>query len=166
MRFALLKGKGTNFQRSLAWSLQVTYDKALWRGLSNQLRQGPLVFITKDRMSILHHAFVSARTGYLSYADLFLMIEFVKKETEYITVTTALSGLGYMSSILRCVFDNVFCALLWQSYVATFCEVKHCTSYVCCRHTPSRNCAFFKPYCQNLYLRSEIRIYEVHLAFT
>jgi len=81
--------------------LQVTYDQKLWRALSKQLRQDPSVFTTKDRMSILHHAFVSARAGYLSYADLFPMIEFVKKETEYITVTSALSGLGYMSSILR-----------------------------------------------------------------
>ena len=101
MRFLQLKGKGTNFRRSLTWSLQVTYDQKLWRGLSKQLRQDPSVFTAADRMSILHHAFVSARAGYLSYADLFPMIDFVKIETEYTVVSAALSSLGYIENILK-----------------------------------------------------------------
>nr|CAB3243182.1 endoplasmic reticulum aminopeptidase 2-like [Phallusia mammillata] len=84
----------------------VTYDKKLWKSLTQQLKSDPTVFTPNDRVGLLGDSFAAAHSGQLTYDELFDLVQFVRGESEYVVLYKALGSLTYIKDTLKFHLDE------------------------------------------------------------
>nr|XP_026693041.1 endoplasmic reticulum aminopeptidase 2-like isoform X4 [Ciona intestinalis] len=85
---------------------QVNYDAAMWSQLINALNANPNAFSVSDRSGLISDAFEAARVGKLNYNEVFRLLGFISQEKMYAPIVTAVSGLRYISHILKVQLDE------------------------------------------------------------
>ena len=80
---------------------RVNYDTANWKLLIKQLNDDHTKIHVINRAQIIDDALNLARAGLLDYNLALGVTSYLNKETEYIPWKAALSGFGYVRTMLR-----------------------------------------------------------------
>ena len=85
----------------LYFLFRVNYDKKNWALIAEQLNKDHTSIHVINRAQILDDAFNLAKAGQLDYDTVLGLTSYLAKETEYIPWAAALSGLSYISRMLK-----------------------------------------------------------------
>jgi aminopeptidase N len=80
---------------------RVNYDLENWRLLIKQLNEDHMKIHVVNRAQIIDDALNLARSGLLSYDVALGVTSYLEKEVEYIPWAAALSGMGYLSKMMK-----------------------------------------------------------------
>ncbi|WKY12411.1 hypothetical protein Q1695_003750 [Nippostrongylus brasiliensis] len=109
------------------------YDSSGWQKIIKQLKEDHEVYSSRTRNAIISDAFAAALVEKLDYVTLFELLEYVKKETEYLPVEETMdgfrsileyfgsepesrAGMSYMRSILKPLYDKINMTYLANHY--------------------------------------------------
>lgn len=80
---------------------KVNYDANNWKLISEQLKKDHTVIHSLNRAQLIDDSLDLARSGHLEYTTTLDILDYLKKDEDYIPWTAALDNLGYVSSQLE-----------------------------------------------------------------